>query len=298
MKFVEKVAKDVDTAIIDGLVELGATTNQVNIDVLEKGSKGFLGFGVKQARVRITLKSQKKETKGSKKNEKKLTEKKIQGKPSNIEKEAAVKKKKQEPIKQDVKAEPLKEIKTEPPKQKVIKIEPLKQEQIVKTEQPAIQPEVDINTEEIISTKETLKFLQDLLNLMNITAKLESKIEKGKIIININSEQAGLIIGKKGETLEALQYLTYLVANKNNDKFVKIVVDVENYRERREESIRRMAFNMAKKAAKTRKSVSLEPMNAYDRRIVHETLQNDKFVTTESEGKDPHRKVIIRPKYS
>ncbi|ONI46986.1 hypothetical protein AN644_02075 [Candidatus Epulonipiscium fishelsonii] len=324
MKFVEKVAKDVDTAIIDGLVELGATTSQVTIEILEKGSKGIFGFRVKQAKVRITLKQPKKEAKTAKKIEKNSYEKKSQEKspkklnqqpnikaePSKQQPNSKVVPLKQQPNSKVVpskqqsnsKVEPLKQqanSKAEPLKQQPnIKVEPLKQQSTSKAEpltqelqiqQPSIQPEV--------SAKESLKFLQNLLNLMNITATLEPKIEKGKIVININSEQPGLIIGKKGETLEALQYLTYLIANKNNDKFVKISLDIEHYRDRKEEALRRLAFNMAKKCAKLKKPLALEPMNAYDRRIVHEALQNDKFVTTESEGKDPYRKVVIKPKY-
>lgn len=117
--------------------------------------------------------------------------------------------------------------------------------------------------------------------------------EENTIQIELKGEEMGLLIGKRGQTLDSIQYLTSLVANKNRDKYVKIKVDTENYRERRKETIENLAKNIASKVKKTRKPAYLEPMNPYERRIIHAVLQNDKYVETYSEGEEPFRKVVV-----
>ena len=111
--------------------------------------------------------------------------------------------------------------------------------------------------------------------------------------VNILGEEMGLLIGKRGQTLDSLQYLASLVLNKNSEEYIKVKLDTENYRERRKETLENLAKNISFKVKKSRRSVALEPMNPYERRIIHSALQNDKFVETHSEGEEPYRKVII-----
>ena len=140
-----------------------------------------------------------------------------------------------------------------------------------------------------------MDFLTKLFENMNIDVEILLDYEEEESVINIELKGAdmGLLIGKRGQTLDSIQYLTSLVANKNREKYVKIKLDTENYRERRKETIENLAKNIASKVKKTRKPAYLEPMNPYERRIIHSALQNDKYVMTRSEGEDPFRHVVI-----
>ena len=138
-------------------------------------------------------------------------------------------------------------------------------------------------------------FLSKVLKCMNIDAELDILYDEEKQLVDVNvrGEDMGVLIGKRGQTLDSLQYLASLVLNKNSDTYVKVKIDTENYRERRKETLENLAINIAKKVKRTRKTVFLEPMNPYERRIIHSSLQNDKFVETHSEGEEPYRKVVI-----
>jgi len=136
-------------------------------------------------------------------------------------------------------------------------------------------------------------FISDVLRILDIDAEI--KIEKNDDVVNIEliGENMGLIIGRRGETLDALQYLTSLVANRGSEEFVKINIDTENYRKKREDSLIALANKMAARVQKYKKSITLEPMNPFERRIIHSTLQNNKFVSTSSVGTEPNRRVVI-----
>ena len=138
-------------------------------------------------------------------------------------------------------------------------------------------------------------FLSRVLKCMNIDAELDILYDEEKelVEVNVRGEDMGVLIGKRGQTLDSLQYLASLVLNKNSDSYVKVKIDTENYRERRKETLENLATNIAKKVKRTRKTVFLEPMNPYERRIIHSSLQNDKFVETHSEGEEPYRKVVV-----
>jgi len=155
----------------------------------------------------------------------------------------------------------------------------------------------DAEVEVIVKEKaedKARKFLRDVLDSMGVLAEIKIKEEDNVLKINLVGPKMGLIIGYRGETLDSLQYLVSLVVNKeNNDKYKKVTLDTENYRSRREETLKRLAEKLAYKVKKTSKSVKLEPMNPYERRIIHSTLQNDSYVVTYSEGEEPHRRVII-----
>lgn len=155
----------------------------------------------------------------------------------------------------------------------------------------------DAEVEVIVKEKaedKARKFLRDVLDSMGVLAEIKIKEEDNVLKINLVGPKMGLIIGYRGETLDSLQYLVSLVVNKeNNERYKKVTLDTENYRSRREETLKRLAEKLAYKVRKTSKSVKLEPMNPYERRIIHSTLQNDSYVVTYSEGEEPHRRVII-----
>ena len=138
-------------------------------------------------------------------------------------------------------------------------------------------------------------FLDKVFKAMGIDAKAEVDFDKvgENVNINIVGGDMGVLIGKRGQTLDSLQYLTSLVINKNNEGYLKVKLDTENYRERRKETLENLAKNIASKVKRTHKAVSLEPMNPYERRIIHSALQNDKYVETHSEGEEPFRKVVV-----
>jgi len=138
-------------------------------------------------------------------------------------------------------------------------------------------------------------FLDKVFKAMDITAKVEVVYDEDQSTVDINvvGDDMGILIGKRGQTLDSLQYLVSLILYKESEKYLKVKLDTENYRERRKETLENLGRNIASKVKRTRKPVSLEPMNPYERRIIHSALQNDKFVETHSEGDEPYRKVVI-----
>lgn len=140
-----------------------------------------------------------------------------------------------------------------------------------------------------------VSFLKKVFKAMNIIAKIDINYDEDNSILSIvlNGDDMGVLIGKRGQTLDSLQYLTSLVVNKESNSYLKVKVDTENYRERRKETLENLAKNIAYKVKRTKKPVSLEPMNPYERRIIHSTLQYDKYVDTHSEGEEPYRKVVV-----
>lgn len=149
---------------------------------------------------------------------------------------------------------------------------------------------------EKLSVDEIAKgFLRDVFGAMNMEVAVDVQYEEesGTMNIDLAGEEMGILIGKRGQTLDSLQYLVSLVVNKESDEYIRVKVDTEDYRARRKETLENLAKNIAYKVKKTRRAVSLEPMNPYERRIIHSALQNDKYVTTHSEGDEPYRKVVV-----
>ena len=254
-------AKTVNDAITEASIELGIASTDMEYEVVEEGSAGFLGIGKKQA----VIKAWKKEDKPAKKEVKKESKKEI---------------KKEEPKKEVVKKEISKEEVKEEPEVQVEEEAPVKEEKHVEVTQ---------------ETKDTCeKFLVDVLKTMGMEVKLTSSIdEDGALSIDMEGENMGILIGKRGQTLDSLQYLTNRVANKMQEGYVRVKLDTENYRQRRKETLENLAKNIAHKVKRTKKSVSLEPMNPYERRIIHSALQGDKYVSTHSEGEEPYRRVVV-----
>ena len=138
-------------------------------------------------------------------------------------------------------------------------------------------------------------FLNDVFQAMNMEVAVDIKYdeEEKNMDIDLSGNEMGVLIGKRGQTLDALQYLTNLAVNKNSEEYVKVKIDTEDYRKRRRETLENLAKNIAYKVKRTKRPVSLEPMNPFERRVIHSTLQNDKFVTTHSEGEEPYRHVVV-----
>ncbi len=202
MYTVEKFGKTVDEATNAALLELNANIDDVEVEVLEEGSKGFLGIGNKEAKVKVTL----------------------------------------------------------------IKISPEKKAQ---------------------------DFLNVLFEKWGIAVSVDTRIEDDILKIELSGDDMGIVIGKRGETLDAIQHLTSLNVNTSNEDFIKVNIDTEGYREKRVKTLTDLAKKYAIKVAKTRKNYTFEPMNSYERRIIHASLQDDKYVTTYSVGQSPNRKVVI-----
>ncbi len=171
-----------------------------------------------------------------------------------------------------------------------------------KEEKPAVEEAKDAGTEkkeeapkaeaEAVDPKE---FLEKIFAAMNMKVNISVETVDNEMNIDLSGDDMGVLIGKRGQTLDSLQYLTSIVVNKGRKEYIRVKVDTENYRSRRKETLENLAKNLAYKAKRTKNPVSLEPMNPYERRIIHSALQNDKYVTTHSEGEDPYRKVIITP---
>lgn len=140
------------------------------------------------------------------------------------------------------------------------------------------------------------EFIEELAASIGVSFEISTVLSDKKLDINLSGDSASIFIGKRGQTLEALQYIINLVINKGEAPYIGVVVDIENYRQRRRDTLESLAYNLAKKVKLTHKSVSLEPMIAYERRIIHSALQNDRLISTKSEGEEPYRNVVILPK--
>lgn len=203
MEFIEISAKNVDDAITQATVQLGITSDQLEYEVLDKGSTGFLGIGSKNA----VIKARKKFS-------------------------------------------------------------------------------IDENV---------VEFLSSIFDAMKMEVEILVAVNEEEHIIEVElkGDDMGILIGKKGQTLDSLQYLTNLAINKHSDEYYKVKIDTEDYRKRRKETLENLAKNIAYKVKRTKRPVSLEPMNPFERRIIHSALQNDRYVTTHSEGDEPYRHVVV-----
>ncbi|WP_054743213.1 RNA-binding cell elongation regulator Jag/EloR [Cellulosilyticum ruminicola] len=264
MRSVEKVGKTVNDAVTEALIELGASTEEVDIEIITKGSKGLLGFGARDAKVRVTLKA-----------------------PAEVEPQIEV----ISEVKEDVKvANANKETET---------VAPPKSSKVKNKEKKDSEDAVVVTRDELAHVQALAEeFLYKLLREMNIEATVKSEVvNNNRLSIGFEGKSMGVVIGKRGETLDAIQYIVNIVANKGRTEYVKIMLDTENYRARREETLKKLAYKLSKKAQQSKKPIILEPMNPYDRRIIHSALQDSKIVKTHSEGKEPFRRVVITPNY-
>ena len=264
MDYIEVSGKNVDEALTNALIKLETTSDKVEYEVIEKGSAGFLGMGRKLAVIKV------------RKKEDKPVEANVKAKETETQKVAD-----SSVSYEAVKAEPVKSVDNN-------EIKDDSHEQPKKTSKyTTVMPNEEV--ERRITT-----FLGDMFKAMNLEVKIDVKFDDPDCVnVELSGPNMGVLIGKRGQTLDSIQYLTSLVVNKGKDKYVRIKVDTEDYRNRRKETLESLAKNIAYKVKRSRKSVSLEPMNPYERRIIHSTLQNDKFVSTRSEGEEPFRHVVV-----
>lgn len=272
-------AKTLDDAITEALIQLGVTSDRLEYEVIEKGSAGFLGIGMKQAVIEAWKKEEEPE----------VTVEDIIKEEFRTEKKPEAPKKKEKParVKEEAKEEPAAEVKKETAAEPAAaKEEP--------EEAAPVKKEVELAKVEDQTIEAVSQFINDTLKAMNMEVKTSASIdEDGALCIDMEGEHMGILIGKRGQTLDALQYLANRVANKHQDGYVRVKLDTENYRARREETLKHLAKNIAHKVKRNRRPVALEPMNPYERRIIHSALQSDPYVTTHSEGEEPYRKVVV-----
>ena len=263
MDFSEKWGQSVEEATNLALIDLKLTLEEVEIKVIEEPSKGFLGLGKKLALVRVEKKSA----------EVKALEN-VQIKETKIEEVKII----DEIVKKEIKTEP-KEVKPVARENKKIRKTVKEATDLVEVEEHA-----------------ALNFLIETTTKMGLELSFKVSANADSVYVDISGKDAGTIIGKRGQTLDAIQYLTSLVVNKKKSDYIRVVVDAENYRDKREKTLEQLAERLASKVVKTKKSVRLEPMNPYERMVIHATLQEDNNVVTKSEGEEPYRRVVIELK--
>ena len=262
-------AKTVSDAITEASIQIGVVSTSMEYRVIEEGSAGFLGIGRKQA----VIEAWKKEEKVEPKKEFKQNKKEFKKEMKETKKEA-----------KPVKPEKVVEKPAEKPVEKVV-------EKVVEEKEEKEEKLCEVKPETITACE---TFLKDVLKTMDMEVEITSCIDEDSALsINMDGDNMGILIGKRGQTLDSLQYLTNRVANKMQDGYVRVKLDTENYRQRRKDTLENLAKNIAHKVKRTKKAVSLEPMNPYERRIIHSALQADPAVSTHSEGEEPYRRVVV-----
>ena len=277
-------AKTLDDAITEVLVQLGVTSDRLEYDVIEKGSAGFLGIGMKQAVIRAWRKEEPQEETVDEIAEEFIKE----AVPSDITLDIKEEKEPRKPKKEnrEPKKAPQKQVRKETKKEY--------RKENKSEEKPEIKRETELARVEDATVAECENFLRSVLHAMHMEVELHSEVdEEGALAIEMKGDNMGILIGKRGQTLDSLQYLTNRVANKMQAGYVRVKLDTEDYRRRRKETLENLAKNIAHKVKRTRKPITLEPMNPYERRIIHSALQGDKNVTTHSEGEEPYRRVVV-----
>nr|WP_294651975.1 RNA-binding cell elongation regulator Jag/EloR [uncultured Blautia sp.] len=307
--YIQFSAKTKSEAITKACIELGVSSDQLDIQVITEGSNGFFGIGSKPAIIKV----RKVEPVSEEQEMKEIVE---TVKLDSFKEEVPVKEeKKPEPVKQEKKETKFvseKPRQPKPAKEKAAKEkqprEPKKdykeskqtREKAAKPVKPAKPVEIITDPEEIKEVENRAKeFLRDVfasMNLGEVEITSEYNTTDGSLEVDFEGEDMGILIGKRGQTLDSLQYLTSLVVNKGKSNYIRVKLDTEDYRKRRKETLENLARGIAYKVKKTRKPVILEPMNPYERRIIHSALQGNKFVETVSEGEEPYRHVVVKLK--
>lgn len=285
MEFVEKWGTDVDTAVDLALDELKTTRDKVDVEILEEPSRGFFGIGSKLALVRVKVKEEPKKEEPKKEKPKKSEPKKAEKTAKQNNKQSLDKPQKKTNTKDEI-------------DQDNRKTEPV-QNDVPKEEKNKDTSSIDVILAEKVPYPEeniAVPFLRDVTEKMGIDLEFTPYKANDYIFIDISGKDTGTIIGKRGQTLDSIQYLTNLVLNKNEEEYQRVILDAENYRSKREKTLEQLAHRLAGKVIRTGRTQKLEPMNPYERKIIHTALQDDQRVTTRSEGKDPYRRVIVELK--
>lgn len=290
MEYIEVTGRTIDDALTNACLKLETTSDNIEYEVIEKGSNGLFGiFNSKPTKIKARVKAG------------------VSSVDDEFSKlEAKEKKSIDDTIKSEIKAESKKEVVKETEKAVKKETAPKADNSKVSATQAVNASEEDLeekannneprpvlSNEEIESRIRT--FLGDMFSAMDIPVEVKITFDTEEECVNVEliGENMGLLIGKRGQTLDSIQYLTSLVLNKGKEKYVRIKVDTENYRQRRKDTLESLAKNIAYKVKRSRRSVALEPMNPYERRIIHSALQGDKFVSTKSEGEEPFRHVVV-----
>ena len=263
MEYQEFSAKNVDDAITEACATLGVPSDRLEYEVVSNGSSGFLGIAAKPAVIKARVK-----------------EEKAEEVKAPVEVKEPVKEEKKE-VKKEVRKENKPEVKKEEKK-------PEKKEEKAETSK-----KINVNEDEI--KKKAEDFLKEVFDAMKMEVEIKTSFNASENILDVElaGAEMGVLIGKRGQTLDSLQYLISLVVNRDTEGYIHVKVDTENYRQRRKATLENLAKNISIKVKKTRQSVALEPMNPYERRIIHSALQNDRYVTTHSEGDEPFRRVVV-----
>lgn len=295
MDMIRVTAKTLDEAITKALIELGTTSDNLDYTVIEKGSAGLFGFiGAKSVVIEAKRKKSEEELfreltddSHAKKDEKvKQAAKaapKQPGKPVEKQAQKVVEKPAEKPVQK------MDEKPAQKPVEKAVE-KPIQKPEEKQSEKPAKK-----SVDGAVYEKAAKDFLVQMFAAMNMEVEINTSFQESEKELSVDMAGAdmGILIGKRGQTLDSLQYLVSLVVNKDCEGYVRVKLDTENYRSRRKETLESLAKNIAYKVKRTRRSVSLEPMNPYERRIIHAALQSDKYVVTRSEGEDPFRHVVI-----
>ena len=261
MNFSEKYGNDIDEAVELALKDLKVSKDEVDIEVLEEPSKGFLGLGSKLAKVRVTVKES-------------------------------------EPVQKNDIDEDIKELfeTSEPAAEEQAAQVAFAEKEASNTEEKPKRRSIANERPEGLEPADdhiAVDFLKKTTQEMGMELEFSCMANEENVYIDIKGDEAGNIIGKRGQTLDAVQYLTSLVVNKDSSKYIRVIIDAENYRAKREKTLQQLADRLAGKVVRTKRSVRLEPMNPYERMVIHAALQGNKKVTTRSEGEEPYRRLII-----
>ena len=311
-EYMQFSAKTKNEAITKACIELGVTSDQLDIQVISEGSSGFFGIGSKPAIIKarkVEDHSEEKELEeivasvklDAFKDEPKPEQKKSSPKPASKAPARTSDKTEAKPetSREEKLAKPVRE---KHPKERVYKEKPVREPKPAKEKPVKASKPIEIITDpaEIKEIEERASvFLHDVFASMDLgEVQITSKYNTtdGCLEVDFEGQDMGILIGKRGQTLDSLQYLTSLVVNKGKSDYIRVKLDTEDYRRRRKETLENLARGIAYKVKKTRKPVVLEPMNPYERRIIHSALQGNKFVETVSEGEEPYRHVVVKLK--
>lgn len=333
--YIRVSGKNVEDALLEASIQLQTSSDNIEYNVIEKETKGFLGIGAKkaviEARARRTDEDIVKEVFSSKKtgkkpesavkkqentrdtsgsgqpakdkSETKKAEKSVSEKAAEMisvqteksaEKTAEKTSDKNNENRKNIRRQP--SGKPVPPSDsnRVKDVPAKKSTEAASRRETEPKSKAQADPEEVKKSAE--QFLTDLFSAMGADVKITEEFAEDVLSINLEGDDMGMLIGKRGQTLDSIQFLTSLVVNKGKSSYVRVKVDTENYRDRRKQTLENLARNIAIKVKKTGKPVYLEPMNPYERRVIHFALQNDPYVSTHSEGEDPCRKVVVTPK--
>ena len=311
--YIQFSAKTKSEAITKACIELGVSTDQHEIQVRSEGSNGFFGIGSKPAVIKVSKVEPVSEEEEMKEIVETVKLDSIKEEKTFKEEISAMEERKPEPVKVAAPKKEAREQKASLPKQekarqlKPAKERPTREKQPREPKQAAEKPvkagkpiEIITDPAEIKEVEERARvFLHDVfasMNLGEVEITSEYNTTDGSLEVDFEGQDMGILIGKRGQTLDSLQYLTSLVVNKGKSNYIRVKLDTEDYRKRRKETLENLARGIAYKVKKTRKTVVLEPMNPYERRIIHSALQGNKFVETVSEGEEPYRHVVVKLK--